>query len=237
MSLCVSGAFAFLIENQLRALGAPNELHGYFDVCYFLWLVKFITNNFVLKQVYIDSDDNVSFLNTASSTDELSSSKLNQPSQIKNKFTLEKSFLNSTKSKWAIKTKKCLMSFDLLSYVCFEMLKNFEQLIFDSNLKNMDRIRYYRIKQQQSAESVSILFNNRAKSSIDGEAVKNERIKPSFKRLYDTGSKPAKIANTNCLRVLYLSINCLHELIDCMNHHLTYLNSSVSQCKPSDRLG
>jgi hypothetical protein len=126
------------------------------------------------------------------------------------------------------------MSFDLLSYVCFEMLKNFEQLIFDSNLKNMDRIRYYRIKQQQSAESVSILFNNRAKSSIDGEAIKNERIKPSFKRLYDTGAKPAKIANTNCLRVLYLSINCLHELIDCMNHHLTYLNSSVSQCKPSE---
>ena len=62
-------------------------------------------------------------------------------------------YFNNKESPEATRIKKCVMSYDLLAYVSFNMLYSFEQLIFDSNVKNMARsMRFYRINQKAQVQ-------------------------------------------------------------------------------------
>jgi hypothetical protein len=128
VSLCRHGAFANLIENMLYLLNKSSELHAYIDISYFLWLLKFMLGNIVLDK-------------------SKSIAKRDKNSEKSPEGFLE--FFNNQESPNATKLKKIIFSYDLLSFVTFSMLHNFEQLIFDSNLKNMARsMRYYHINQR-----------------------------------------------------------------------------------------
>jgi hypothetical protein len=132
MNLCKHGAFANLIENMLFLLNKSSDLHTYFDISYFLWLFKFVLGNFVLNK-------STSFVK-----------KKNPDGYLE--------FFNNKESPSAIQLKKIIFSFDLLAFVSFNMLYNFEQLIFDSNVKNMARsMRHYHIN-QKSQEVCWTLF-------------------------------------------------------------------------------
>lgn len=190
--LCKTGSFACLVEQFLRLITKPVDLYVYFDVAYFLWFLKFTISNYVLKQLKEHKND------AQKPTTTLNSSNTG--------LNIEKSFLNDSMSEASQRTKKTLLNYDLLSYVVFLILENFEHLIFDSNLKNMNLLRLFRVKQfcaeheQSNSKSIGIVEAPRS-------------------------TPPVKMVNTNNLRILSLSLNCLHELLDCINHHLEYLNS------------
>jgi hypothetical protein len=47
--LCQSGAFSNLLAKMLLLINESNHVMINFDFCYALWFIKFIINNFVLK--------------------------------------------------------------------------------------------------------------------------------------------------------------------------------------------
>ena len=153
-------SFANIVEQMIRLLSKPVDLYVYYDLSYFLWLIKFLTKNFVLKNLK-----------------ELNKENMDKKSQEEKQI------------------KKTLINYDLFSYIIYLILENFEQLIFDSNFKNMNLLRLFKLKNigQPNQES------------------KQDQFK--------------KVANTNSLKILSLSIACLHELLDFVNYYLQLLNS------------
>ena len=192
---CKSGSFAVLLENMIELIKKPVELNFY-DVSYLFWVIRFFTTNFVLK----------TFVLNEAKTSAHKDSGLLTPAASSN-AAIEKTFLNDTKSNASIRTKKALLSYDLISFIYFKIVLNFEQLIFDSNKENIRRIRRYRR-----------MFGN-----IE---VKQEFKKPTSA----TDPKyPPKVVNSNNLKVLYLSISCFNSLVDCINQHLCFSNSKLSR--------
>lgn len=191
-SLCKTGLFACILEQMLRLLTKPIDLYVYFDLSYLLWFLKFLISNYVLKQVKDPGETEKSTKNESFNFDYVKN-------RLSKKTNIEKSFINDFKSEASQKTKKILLNYDLLAYIVFLLLENFEQLIFDSNVKNMNLLRLFHLKE---------LCENEPPPSTSAASI-----------------PPAKVVNTNSLRLVCLSINCLYELIDCINHHLEYLDS------------
>lgn len=117
-------------------------------------------------------------------------------------------FLNNVKSTAAIKTKRVMLSYDLLSFLCYSMLHNFEKLLFDSNTKNVDQLREH------------IQTSDQMKQVTNTKPVKADA---------EPKPKPKKLVNVRYLKLLYLSISCIHEIFECVNSHLEYLNSASCQ--------
>ncbi|CAF0962170.1 unnamed protein product [Brachionus calyciflorus] len=159
IKFCKSESFSFLIEHMVRLLTKPVYLYVYFDMSYFLWLLKFLIPNYALR-ILRDQNDDVN----------------------KREHRKEEAIL-----------KRTLINYDLLSFVIFLILESFEQLIFDSNFKNMNLLRLFKLK------------------CIE----KDDKNEDSFK----------KLTNLNSLKLLYLGIGCLYEILDYINYHLELLNS------------
>lgn len=173
IALCKSGSFASLVSNTIHFLNKPVDSSHRADISYFLWIIKFIVGNFLLKQ--LDSVETLAVPYELVNIDETRSN-------------VKKLFINDTSQSTAVTTKRVIFSYDLLSFLCFSMLDNFEKLIFDSNSRNM-------------------------------EALKSK----------STEDKSNKIVNVRCLKLLYLSIYCIYELIQCIHVHLDHLNSTQYQ--------
>jgi hypothetical protein len=53
--------------------------------------------------------------------------------------------------------------------------------------------------------------------------IRNEELKGQNEKFLKTTSK---LANTHFLRILFLSLSCLSELLECVNYHVIYINST-----------
>ena len=152
-----SDSFANIVEQMIQLLSKPVDLYVYYDLSYFLWLIKFLTQNFILKELNKKSVGK----------------KKSQENKIKNIF----------------------INYDLFSFLTFVVLESFEQLIFDSNLKNMNLLRLFKLK--------SFL------------APTKETYQEQFN----------KVTNVNSLKLLSTSISCLNELLNYVNYYLDLVNS------------
>ena len=229
ISFCKSSSLAHLIEKMLTLMNRQLGIDRFFDMSYFLWLIKFVVNRFVLKNLEIDeqiknykqerqvaaaaSSSSARYYNmfifnanacnaaTTAAANRFATSSKTAAAANTCISRSETSFLNDSKSRSASRTRKCLLSYEFLSFVVFKTLVYFEQLVFDSNRKNMNELRRW----QRSAAA------NQAGGS-------ESTVAPP----------PPKLANANSLRILFLSVSCLYELLDCINNHLSYLTSSKS---------
>ena len=232
----VLGGFAYLIDAMVKLLNKNLDINDYFDISYFFWFIKFIIKNFLMKNLEIDEHFK-KYKNDRNTSNSYKSFILNNFLNARGKpqksILLDTSFLNDSKSKSATKTRKTLLSYELLAFVCFKMLNSFERLIFDSNKKNMERLEKHRLKQlaqrhyhsgfnpNSTSSKLEYEFSNRSKAN-DPSQSKNLLLNSS------SSSPPLKVANINYLRVFFLSLSCLYELLDCIRNHLSYLNSSRS---------
>jgi hypothetical protein len=79
LNLCQSGAFYKLINNMLNLINISIDPSNFFDIGYFLWFLKFMISNFILKHqptitngcrndTEINMEDKFSKVNTSSSS-------------------------------------------------------------------------------------------------------------------------------------------------------------------------
>lgn len=200
MSMCKSGAFANIVSRtiHLQTATRSREVDTYTDVSYLLWLIKFIVANFVTKRLESQSPTPPrSRLSSKSSRADASNTPNEQRTIEDTDKKFEKTFLNDTNSPAAVATKRTLLSFDLLAFLTFCMLNNFEKLLFNSNAQNMAML----LRMQ-----------------------KRHVVTPPASQ---TAVAPCrKLVNTRSLKLFYLSVSCVYEIIECINLHLEYLNSS-----------
>jgi len=183
--MCNSGSFAHIVTQTLQhqTTNKPGSNDPHTEISYFLWLIKFVVANFVLKRLEPSAS---ATLSTPTRSNEMPDKKM--------KF--EKTFFNDTKLNAAVITKRTLLSYDLLAFLSFSMLSNFERLLFESNTQNMTLLKVFYPK--KSAE-------------------------PQLQ------SARQKLVNARSLNLFYLSVSCVYEIIECINLHLEYLNSSQYQ--------
>lgn len=203
ISMCKSGSFANIVLSMLQcqnSTSTSNRSKAFYqeqDISYFLWLIKFMVSNFVLKRLEP--------IQTTSSQPQTGNGQFKEQILVamnddefvdqngtadRKKIKSEKTFFNDTKHPAALLTKKTLLSYDLLAFLAFSMLTNFEKLLFDSNIQNMTLLKFLCPSKRLSTETTS------------------------------------KLVNARSLKLFYLSISCIYEVIECINLHLEYLNSA-----------
>ncbi|RNA20259.1 hypothetical protein BpHYR1_035581 [Brachionus plicatilis] len=154
-----SESFSNMVEQMVRLLSKPLDLYVYFDLSYFLWLIKFLVKNFILKELEKLNEENVG------------------QREEENKI------------------KKSLINYDLFAYITFLILESFEQLIFDSNLKNTNLLRLFKLKK--------FIHSDKEMS----------------------GQQFSKVTNVNSLKVLSTSISCLNELFNYLSHYIDLVST------------
>lgn len=231
MSMCKTGSLANLItytmttsRNNSNNTSSPQ--HQLIDISYFLWLLKFLVSNFVLKRLedspasssrrnedrvmmmknddVDDEEENPVRSAAAAGTQQLGIWSTTSSSGGKKSSTLKQTFFNDGQQAAAVATKHALLSYDLLAFLCFLMLTNFERLLFDSNAQNMTMLRFFRSSSSKRTTSTA------------AATASNSTTPP--------GSE--KLVNARSLKLFYLSLSCVYEIIECINLHLEYLNSS-----------
>lgn len=223
IAMCKSGSFAHIVTHTIQHLTANKRIQPEYhtDISYFLWLIKFIVPNFVLKRLEPSaSPSNPEVSSTTAMTNPRSliwssstSSYYDHSNTAENsidpvdnkKMKFEKTFFNDTQLPSAVATKQILLSYDLLAFLTFSMISNFERLLFESNAQNMTVLKVFSKHQQRQQQQ-------QEQSNITAAAVVQR-----------------KLVNARSLKLFYLSISCVYEIIECINMHLEYLNSSQYQ--------
>lgn len=254
VAMCKSGSFSNIVTHTIQHLTANKRLHAdsHMDISYFLWLIKFFVGNFVLKR--LEPSPPASSVSPASSM--LDSQQQQQQSPLTHsrrhnnhnsnafsenpivdlhdtskKMKFEKTFFNDTHLASAVATKRTLLSYDLLSFLSFSMLSNFERLLFESNAQNMTVLKIFTNNNnnntKQHSSTTKTTSNSRKQLAVNsGNASNADSVAAAAAA---SSIIQRKLVNARSLNLFYLSISCVYEIIECINMHLEYLNSSQYQ--------